>query len=91
MTAERIDELKRRLTEGLNPSRLDVTDESDRHIGHAGAATGLGHFSVLIVSERFADLPKIRRHRLVYDIVGEMMTTDIHALSIKALAPDEIS
>ena len=91
MTAERIDELKRRLTEGLNPSRLDVTDESDRHIGHAGAATGLGHFSVLIVSERFADLPKIRRHRLVYDVVGEMMTTDIHALSIKALAPDEIS
>ena len=91
MTAERTDELKRRLTESLNPTRLNITDESDRHIGHAGAEGGLGHFSVLIVSERFANLPKIRRHRLVYDIVGDMMKTDIHALSIKALAPDEVS
>ena len=57
--------------------------------GHAGAADGRGHFTVNVVSERFAGLPVVRRHRLVYEAVGDMMTTDIHALSIRALAPGE--
>jgi BolA family transcriptional regulator, general stress-responsive regulator len=91
MTAERVDELKRRLSAGLQPTRLHVSDESDKHIGHEGAQSGLGHFSVLVVSERFNGLPTIRRHQLVYDIVGDMMTTDIHALSIKAIAPNELT
>jgi len=83
---------KERLTErlrALEPQQLEVVDDSHRHAGHAGAADGRGHFTVLIVSKRFAGLTTLGRHRLVYETVGDMMTTDIHALSIQALAPDE--
>ena len=79
--------LAERLRAGLQPIDLKIVDDSHRHVGHAGAADGRGHFSVRIVSERFAGLPVVRRHRLVYEAVGDMMTTDLHALSIDALAP----
>lgn len=81
--------LAERLSAGLQPIDLKIVDDSHRHVGHAGAADGRGHFSVRIVSERFAGLPVVRRHRLVYEAVGDMMTTDLHALSIDALAPAE--
>jgi BolA protein len=58
-------------------------------VARAGAAEGRGHFSVLIVSKRFAGLATLRRHQLVYEVVGDLMATDIHALSIQALAPGE--
>lgn len=81
--------LEARLRAALQPSELEVIDDSHRHAGHAGAADGRGHFTVNLISERFAGLPVVRRHRLVYDAVGDLMTTDIHALSIRALAPGE--
>ncbi|HEX6570974.1 MAG TPA: BolA family protein [Steroidobacteraceae bacterium] len=84
--AQRLDE---RLRAALEPSELEIVDDSHMHAGHAGAADGRGHFTVNVVSERFAGLTVVRRHRLVYDAVGDMMTTDIHALSIRALAPGE--
>ena len=90
MTASRTERLLQRLA-ALQPERVEVTDDSHRHAGHAGAADGRGHFTVLVVSKRFAGLSTLRRHRLVYDAVGDMMTTDIHALSIHALAPGEPS
>ena len=90
MTTARTERLLRRL-EVLQPERVEVTDDSHRHAGHAGAADGRGHFTVLVVSKRFAGLSTLRRHRLVYDAVGDMMTTDLHALSIQALAPGEPS
>jgi BolA protein len=90
VTASRTEQLRRRL-ESLQPERMEVVDDSHRHAGHAGAADGRGHFTVLIVSRRFAGLPTLRRHRLVYEAVGDLMTTDIHALSIHALAPGEPS
>jgi len=90
VTTARTEQLLRRL-EVLQPERVEVTDDSHRHAGHAGAADGRGHFTVLVVSKRFAGLSTLRRHRLVYDAVGDMMTTDIHALSIQALAPGEPS
>jgi BolA protein len=68
---------------------LAVTDVSHLHAGHAGAADGRGHFDVTVVSRRFAGLGTLRRHRLVYEVVGDMMSTDVHALSIQALAPGE--
>jgi BolA protein len=77
------------LREALQPLELEVIDDSHLHAGHAGAADGRGHFTVHVVAERFSGLPVVRRHRLVYEAVGHMMTTDIHALSIQALAPDE--
>lgn len=90
MTSARTERLRERL-QALDPERLEVVDDSRLHAGHAGAADGRGHFSVLVVSRRFAGLPPLRRHRLVYDAVGDLMITDIHALSIQALAPGEPS
>jgi BolA protein len=84
----RLERLSERL-QALEPEHLDVADDSHRHAGHAGAADGRGHFTVLLVSKRFTGLNTLRRHRLVYEVVGDLMTTDIHALSIQALAPGE--
>ena len=89
MTNDRRERLTGRLENGLRPDRLEVIDDSHRHAGHAGAADGRGHFTVLIVSQRFAGLGTLKRHKLVYEVVGDMMSTDIHALSIQALAPGE--
>ena len=73
----------------LAPVSLEVLDESHKHAGHAGARDGRGHFAVEIVSEVFAGLAPLARHRRVYDAVGTLMQTDIHALSIKAKTPQE--
>jgi Stress-induced morphogen (activity unknown) len=85
----RSDRIAERLRNALQPVELEIVDDSHQHAGHAGAADGRGHFSVRLVSERFAGLTVVRRHRLVYEAVGDLMTTDIHALSIRALAPGE--
>ena len=87
--ADRAERLEQRLRAALDPIEIEIIDDSHLHAGHAGAADGRGHFSVNVVSERFARLPVVRRHRLVYEAVGDLMTTDIHALSILALAPGE--
>lgn len=73
----------------LQPSLLEITDDSHKHVGHEGARDGRGHFSVLIVSARFSGLNAIARHRAVYAAVGDLMHTDIHALSMRAYAPGE--
>ena len=88
MTKTRVERLTERL-QALEPDHLEVIDDSHRHAGHAGAADGRGHFTVLVVSKRFAGVNTLRRHRLVYEAVGDLMVTDIHALSIEALAPGE--
>ena len=61
----------------------------DLHAGHAGAQDGRGHFEVLIVSEAFGDAGRLQRHRMVFDALGELMDTDIHALRVRALTPSE--
>ncbi|MBX9403391.1 BolA family transcriptional regulator [Lysobacter sp. BMK333-48F3] len=75
----------------LAPQALEIEDESHRHAGHAGAQDGRGHFRVAVVSEAFAGLSPIARHRAVYAAVGELMNTDIHALAISARTPAEAS
>ena len=85
----RVERLEARLRTALQPAELRVVDDSHLHAGHAGAAGGHGHLTVQVVAERFTGLSVVRRHRLVYEAVGDMMTTDIHALSIQALAPGE--
>ena len=70
------------LTDGLQPSSLEIIDESHLHAGHVGAREGKGHFKVIISSDKFEGLRPLQRHRLVYDSLGDMMDTDIHALSI---------
>ena len=86
MTAERVKLITERLSEAFSPNELEVIDESHLHAGHPGARSGLGHFRVRIVSEQFAGVRKIQAHRLIYDALGSLMTTDIHALSIDASA-----
>lgn len=68
----------------LNPIELQIVDDSHQHAGHAGAATGLGHFSIRIVSAAFAGKSLIERHRMVYAAMGSLMQSDVHALSIQA-------
>ena len=89
MSGDRRERLTARLRNGLSPDHLEVIDDSHHHAGHAGAADGRGHFTVLVVSQRFAGIGTIKRHKLVYEVVGDMIATDIHALSIQALAPGE--
>jgi len=82
-----LDLLRERL-QALEPTRLDIRDDSARHAGHAGAAQG-GHYVVGIVAPRFAGLSVMQRHRLVYDAAGDLMRHGIHALSISAKTPEE--
>jgi BolA protein len=89
MTNDRIAMLRERLTRALQPVELDIIDESAKHAGHAGAASGGGHFIVTIVSPAFENKTLIQRHRLVYDAVGDIMHSEIHALSIQARTPQE--
>lgn len=77
------------LEAALAPVSLEVLDESHKHAGHAGARDGRGHFAVSIISDAFAGLAPLARHRRVYAALGDLMTTDIHALSIHARTPGE--
>ncbi|CAG2090519.1 BolA protein [Xanthomonas arboricola] len=85
----RVERIRAALQSALAPTELEVVDDSHRHAGHAGARDGRGHFNVRVVSATFAGKPPLARHRAVYAAVGEMMQTDIHALSIEAFAPGE--
>ncbi len=85
----RVARMHTQLNTDLQPSMLEITDDSHLHAGHAGARDGKGHYSVRIVSACFSGLRPMARHQLVYRAVADMMHTDIHALSIVALAPDE--
>ncbi len=86
---DRIAEIRLRLQQALQPAALEIQDDSAQHRGHAGAAGGGGHYTVRVVSAQFSGLPLLARHRLVYQAVGDLMPTVIHALSIKAQAPEE--
>ena len=81
--------IEERINKAFAPSNCQLQDDSEAHKGHAGAASGAGHYSVTIISEKFDGLNRISRHRLVYDAVGDLMHTEIHALLIKALSPNE--
>lgn len=73
----------------LAPSSIELIDESHKHVGHAGARDGRGHYALRIVTPMFEGIGAVARHRLVYGALGGLMQTDIHALSIVALAPGE--
>lgn len=88
ISTRRIAQIQQRLAV-LNPISCQIEDESAMHKGHAGAASGAGHYRLKVVSEKFSGVKLIERHRLVYDAVGDLMQTEIHALAITALAPLE--
>ena len=89
MTAERVALIRSRLEAAFNPDELDVVDDSHRHVGHAGARDGRGHFQVRILSRRFAGKRTVERHRMIYAALGPLMQTDIHALGLVALSPGD--
>ncbi len=72
------------------PESLEVFDDSHEHAGHAGAKDGGGHFQLVIVSREFAGKAAVARHRLIYAALADLMPKQIHALAIRAYAPDEL-
>ena len=89
MSVDRIAKIEALLIVAFAPSCLLVKDQSHLHAGHAGARDGRGHFDVTIESAAFKDKRPLACHRLVYDAMGTLMETDIHALRIHARAPEE--
>ena len=80
---QRIKMIQERISAALKPAQLDVIDDSQQHIGHPGAASGGGHFTVIIKAECFSEKSLVACHRMVYDALGDAMEHEIHALSIK--------
>jgi BolA protein len=89
VTAERVALIRNRLEAAFEPDELEIVDDSRRHAGHAGARDGRGHFQVRILSQRFAGKRTVERHRMVYAALGSLMQTDIHALGLVALSPED--
>jgi BolA protein len=89
MSAERVAQIRGLLEAAFQPDELEIVDDSHRHAGHAGARDGRGHFNVRIRSHHFSGKRTVERHRMVYAALGALMRTDIHALSVIALSPED--
>lgn len=82
--------MEQKLRDALQPERLDIIDESHRHIGHGGAhPEGESHFRIQIVSAAFTGKSRVARQRMVYEVLAEELRERVHALSLEALAPGE--
>ena len=83
-------EMLKRLNSALAPTKVELTDDSERHRGHGGYnPAGESHFSLEIVSPAFVGKSRVERQRMVYAALGDLMKERVHALSIKAAAPEE--
>ncbi|MDH4049158.1 MAG: BolA family transcriptional regulator [Gammaproteobacteria bacterium] len=89
MSGDRETKIREAISARFSPSELSIKDQSHLHVGHAGAKDGKGHFDLTIVSEEFAGVTSIQRHRMVYDALAQLLQTDIHAVRIKALTESE--
>lgn len=90
MSDSRLARIQEALQLALNPIHLEIQDDSAHHAGHAGVAQhGGGHYTARIVSAEFEGLSTVRRHQMVYQALGRLMQTDIHALIIQAFTPSE--
>lgn len=83
--SQRLERMQQMIQDALKPTQLEVIDDSHKHIGHAGAKEGKGHFTVVIKSEALEGKRMLQQHRMVYEALGDMMETDIHALAIKVI------
>ncbi len=81
--------VENRLREAFEPELLEIEDESHRHRGHPGAAAGGAHYRVVVVSSSFEGVPRVKRHRMVYDALGPLMDSEVHALALRTLTPAE--
>jgi BolA protein len=89
LSINREQQIRQCLEEIFQPTDLLLKDQSHMHAGHEGAKDGKGHFDVMIVSQAFDGKSRIQRHRMVYDALGSLLESDIHALRIKAHTPAE--
>ena len=93
MSHANLSEIRRILTEGLDPAHLDVEDDSARHAGHAGAAGrtdgGVTHLRIRVVSGAFAGKGRVERHRMVTALLDGELAKGLHAIAIEARAPGE--
>jgi BolA protein len=89
ISARRVARIRAALQAALEPRVLEIVDESHLHRGHAGAASGAGHFRVRIVAAAFAGRSRLQRHRSVYDALRAELGPEIHALALETLAPGE--
>ncbi len=88
---QRAEIIRATVQQALDAEHVEVVDDSALHVGHPGAEAGGGHFRVLVVSSRFEGLSRVAAQQLVYRALGELMTTDIHALEMRTLTPDQWS
>jgi len=89
MSEDTIAKIRERMS-ALEPLALEVIDDSAQHRGHAGAASGGGHYQLRVVSAQFKGLSRVARHRLVYDLLTDLMQREIHALAMNLQAPGEV-
>ena len=87
---ETIDLIVDRLRQELSAESVEIEDQSHLHAGHAGAASGGGHYQVTVIASCFKGLNTLARHRLIYDALDDLMKKEIHALSIQAYSEDEL-
>ena len=80
---DRITVIRERLEKSFLPDKLDVIDDSDQHIGHAGSSEGAGHYTVIVRAKCFDNLTLIVSHRMIYDVLNDLIPKEIHALKIK--------
>lgn len=86
----RVEKIEAQLKQALDPTKLEIYDDSASHAGHAGAReSGGGHFYATIVAEAFTGKSLVQRHQIVYQALGDLMKTDIHAFSMKVYNPNE--
>jgi BolA protein len=82
--------IRTKLEQSLAPSLLEIVDESHRHAGHSGAKpSGETHFNVVIVSSAFTGFTRVARHRMVFEILKELMDAPVHALALSTHTPEE--
>jgi BolA protein len=89
VTMDRVGRMEAALRQAFAPHHLSIEDEGARHRGHAGAASGAGHFRVVIVSDRFHGQDRLSRHRAVYAALRDAMQREIHALAVETFTPAE--
>ena len=89
LVEDRAEAIRTRLERRLDADHVQIEDDSALHAGHLGAQGGGGHYRVTVVSARFEGLSRVAAQRLVYQALGELMTTDIHALEMRTLTPEQ--
>jgi BolA protein len=82
MTLNRLEVIRTRLEAAFSPTYLQVLDESDQHVGHAGHQGGGRHFAIIIAADCFAGVSRVAAHRQIYALFDDMIPEQIHALRI---------